>query len=180
MVSISLEDEAVADFFESQVDAGRRPEEFFRIWLHSHPGDSAQPSATDEKTFHRVFGGCDWAVMVIVGQDGRTYARLRFNVGPGGQMLIPVDVDYRKPFGPADHDAWKEEYETNVKVASWPGVSLTNRGTLVEPDLDCYSLPGDLIEQLEEMEPEERRVVLDELAGRPDLWTEESEVMLYE
>ena len=64
IASISLDDEAVADFFESQVEAGRQPQQFFRIWCHSHPGDSPEPSGTDHETFHRVFGRCDWAVMV--------------------------------------------------------------------------------------------------------------------
>jgi hypothetical protein len=34
-------------------------------------------------------------------------------------------------------------------------------------------LSDDLLEDLEAMEPEERRLVLDELAARPDLWGEE-------
>ena len=180
VVSISLEDEAVADFFEAQVDAGRKPEEFFRIWLHTHPGDSAQPSATDEETFERVFGRCDWAVMCIVAQDGRIYARLRFNVGPGGEMLIPVHVDYSRAFGSADRDAWEQECKANIKAVSWRGLSSAAGETLIGADLDDYSLPADLIEQLEEMEPEECQMVLDELAGRPDLWNEECEVMLYD
>ncbi|MGB6919467.1 MAG: hypothetical protein WBF96_13240, partial [Phycisphaerae bacterium] len=47
-VSVSFDDGAVADFFDSQVDAGRKPEQFGRIWLHTHPGDSPQPSVVDE------------------------------------------------------------------------------------------------------------------------------------
>ena len=42
-----------------------------------------------------------------------------------------------------------------------------------------YSLPQHLLEQLEEMEPAERKAVLDELSVRPDLCGEE-EVMLYD
>ena len=34
-VSVSFDDEAVADFFDAQVDAGRRPEQFARTWCHS-------------------------------------------------------------------------------------------------------------------------------------------------
>jgi len=47
-VSVRFEDEAVGEFFDRQVDLGRKPEQFARIWLHSHPGDSPEPSATDE------------------------------------------------------------------------------------------------------------------------------------
>src|SRR5687767_7606629 len=42
--SVALDDAAVADFFDQQVDLGRTPEEFARIWVHTHPGDSPQPS----------------------------------------------------------------------------------------------------------------------------------------
>src|SRR5436190_10805573 len=55
-VHVKFEDEAVAKFFDDQVDAGRRPEEFGRVWLHTHPGNSPEPSGMDEGTFARVFG----------------------------------------------------------------------------------------------------------------------------
>ena len=183
VASISLDDQAIADFFDAQVDAGRKPEQFFRLWLHTHPGGSATPSSTDEQTFERVFGKCDWAVMCVVAKAGKTYARLRFNVGPGGEVLIPVCVDYSLPFGPSEQEAWKTEYDANIKVAA------LSRGLVfdddvhmdsTEPDLSEYSLPQDILEQLEEMEPAERKAVLDDLAIRPGLWDEESEVMLYD
>ena len=183
VVSISLDDKAVANFFESQVDAGRQPEQFFRIWCHSHPDHSPEPSSTDEETFQRVFGRCDWAVMLIVAQGGKMHAQLRFNVGPGGQMLIPVQVDYSYPFGACDRDAWELEYRANIKAHLLSrGLVCGDEGLLDSEELDLsdYSLPQDILEQLEEMEPAERKAVLDELAGRPDLWTEESEVMLYD
>ncbi|MCK4374770.1 MAG: hypothetical protein KAX19_05550, partial [Candidatus Brocadiae bacterium] len=104
----------MAEFFDQQVDIGRTPEQFARVWLHSHPGDSPVPSSIDEETFQRVFGRCDWAVMFVIGQVGKTYARLRFNVGPGGQTIIPVQVDYSTAFGPSDIDAWEKEYKANV------------------------------------------------------------------
>ena len=83
--SVAFDDEAVADFFDSQVDQELRPEQFARIWVHTHPGNCANPSLTDEETFARVFDRSDWAVMFILAQGGQTYARLRFNVGPGGE-----------------------------------------------------------------------------------------------
>ena len=72
-VSVDFLDEAVADFFEAQVDLGRKPEQFARLWLHTHPGDGPTPSMTDEETFNRVFGRCDWAVMFILARTGKTY-----------------------------------------------------------------------------------------------------------
>ena len=174
--SISFEDEAVADLFDSQVDVGRKPEQFARIWLHSHPGDSPQPSLVDEETFQRVFGNCQWALMFVLAKGGKSYARLRFNVGPGGSGVIPVEVDYSYPFGPSDQQAWETEYQANIKAESFfkSFGSQVNLG--LEEDVSSYSVPNDWLEEFETMEPAERQYVLDELAGRPDLW-DESEVI---
>lgn len=112
--SVSFDDEAVADHFEDQVDLGRRPENFSRIWLHTHPGSSPTPSSTDEETFERVFGRCDWAVMFILACGGQTYARLRFNAGLEGELLLPVEIDYAQPFSGTDYASWEEEYKKHI------------------------------------------------------------------
>jgi len=129
--SVAFEDESVADFFDSQVDAGRRPEQFARIWVHTHPGDCPQPSMTDEETFDRVFGRSDWAVMFVLARNGRSYARLRFNIGPGGEMGIPITVDYSRPFGGSDSEAWEREYLSNVL----PIGQVVNGADELEPSL---------------------------------------------
>lgn len=113
-VTVAFEDESVADYFEDQVAVGRSPEQFGRIWIHTHPGSSPSPSTVDEETFARVFGGCDWAVMFILARSGATYARLRFNTGPGGEMELPVEVDFSQPFSASDHEAWRAEYLERV------------------------------------------------------------------
>jgi hypothetical protein len=115
--SVAFDDQAVAEFFDRQVDEGRRPEQFARLWVHTHPGNSPQPSGIDEQTFARVFGRTDWAVMFIISRQGQCYARLRFHVGPGGEMEIPVAVDYNRPFAASDHATWKEEYAACVQSA---------------------------------------------------------------
>ena len=178
MGSFCFDDQAVADFFEQQVDAGRKPEQFARILIHTHPGDSATPSSTDEENFQRVFGRCDWAIMFILGRTGKTYARLRFNIGPGGETVIPVQVDFSRPFTASDHQAWDVEYQANIQAVFWSLFSdKSKKGSNKSPELDLagYSVPNDWLEQFEAMEPAERQYVLDELAGRPELW-DESEV----
>ncbi len=47
---------------------------------------------------------------------------------------------------------------------------MKDQDVITEYDLDDYALPSDILEQIEEMEPEERQYVLEELATRPDLW----------
>ncbi len=114
-VSVAFEDAAVADYFEEQVAAGRQPGEIARIWIHTHPGDCPLPSGTDERTFARVFGRCDWAVMLILARGGATYARLAWHVGPGGSLRVPVRVEFTPPFGGSDVPAWAAEYDRCVQ-----------------------------------------------------------------
>ena len=115
-VTVKFDDSSVADHFDDQVDQGRMPEEFARIWIHTHPGESPYPSRTDEETFARCFGKSDWAVMFILARGGETYARLRFNTGPGSELILPAAIDYRQPFAGTDVPAWKAEYNQMVSV----------------------------------------------------------------
>ena len=70
--------------------------------------------------------------MFILGRTGNTYARLSFGVGPGGQMPVPVGVDWlgwpclleeqgSTLAGLAQ--AWAQEYAANVTIPPaglWP------------------------------------------------------------
>jgi len=177
-VSVNFDDNAVGEFFDAQVDLGRKPEQFARVWLHSHPGDSPEPSSVDEDTFERVFGKCQWAAMVIVAQDNSTYARLSFNVGPGGQVLIPTAIEYSQEFGPTDHEAWEAEYTANVTALDWFNVMPAGDAQRDKSESHACTLPCDFLSEFEDMDPAQRQLILDELAERPELWNEESEVML--
>ena len=112
--SVEFDDESVADFFDRQVDAGLKPEQFGRVWIHTHPANSADPSQTDEDTFLRVFGRSDWSVMFILAQGGQTYARLQFNQGLAASFELDVEIDFTQPFDSTDWDAWQAEYDQNV------------------------------------------------------------------
>ena len=114
-VTVELCDESVADFFDEQVDAGRQPEQFARCWLHTHPGNSAEPSSTDEDTFTRAFGESSWSLMFILAQGGQTSARLRFGCGPSAELVVPVAIDWEVPFAGTNHEAWQREYEDCVQ-----------------------------------------------------------------
>ena len=112
---VAFDDNSVADFFDQQFDAGRKPEQFGRIWVHTHPGECPLPSGTDEQTFARVFGITQWSVMFILACEGQSYARLQFNVGPQASLTIPVRVDYSEPFGGCEPEKWEQEYLAHVQ-----------------------------------------------------------------
>jgi hypothetical protein len=128
-ISVAFDDSAVAEFFDEQIDSGHRPEQFGRIWIHTHPGDSAQPSHVDEDTFKRVFGPCDWAVMFIIAREGETYCRLRFRAGPGGAFEIPVRLDFESNFAGSNFEAWAGEYDSAVRKAEFAVDRLPRLGS---------------------------------------------------
>ena len=114
-VSVAFDDAAVADHFDTCADAGIPPARCGRIWIHTHPGSSPMPSTVDEETFSRVFGTCDWAVMAIVARDGSTYARLCFNAGPGGAVIIPIEVDWER----LPEDLLASEGKLDQLISGW-------------------------------------------------------------
>ena len=137
-VTVQFDDVAVADFFDEQVDRGLPPERFARVWIHTHPGNSAAPSGVDEETFVRSFGSSDWALMFILAQGGQTTARLRFHVGPGGDCELPVEVDFSGEFAAPNHTVWQAEYQHCVCLPvppvseRWP----RDRDDVLEPAAD--------------------------------------------
>ncbi len=185
VVSVLLDDMAVADYFDQQVELDRKPEQFARIWLHTHPGSSPNPSGTDEQTFSRVFGACDWSVMFILAQDGNTYARLHFKAGPGGDLKIPVHIDYHCEFEGTDTEQWVHQYkilvteETLSLLAKEPPAKEKNNSfgstdSSLLPDMS----PDELLDEIDQMDPLERQAFMNELAIRSDFWEEyEKEVL---
>ena len=98
--------------------------------MHTHPGNCAEPSLTDEATFERVFGRTDWAVMFILACGGKTYCRLQYNRGPRGALEPDIEVDYSQPFAGSDQHAWEVEY--CAKVHELASFSLLNEPSLIE------------------------------------------------
>lgn len=123
-VTVQFVDTSVADFFDAQVDCGRVPEQFGRLWLHTHPGDCPWPSGTDEETFARVFGRCHWAVMFILARGGDTSARLSHHAGPPVSLPIETRVDFTAEFPASDHVAWEAEYRRHVRAFDPGNVAL--------------------------------------------------------
>jgi len=143
---VSFDDIAVADFFEDLIDLGRKPEEFGRIWIHTHPGSCPQPSPTDHETFDRVFSSCDWAVMFIIARSGNTYAELHWKAG-GVSIPLDVEVEFSKPFAGSDHAAWEDEYQTNVHEETWIQDRRSRSGRKLISDTDLNAEYRDLFAQ---------------------------------
>lgn len=121
-ITVQFDDHGVADFFDEQIDAGRRPEQVGRIWIHTHPGSCPLPSGIDVETFEHSFGRCDWAVMFILAQSGDCHAELHWRQGGDCRLPMSVEIDYSRPFPASDFAAWQAEYERSVTPSPnvWP------------------------------------------------------------
>ncbi|MEQ8785143.1 MAG: hypothetical protein RIC55_02555 [Pirellulaceae bacterium] len=105
--------------------------------------------------------------MFILAEKGATYARLQFNAGPGGSLVIPVEVDYSHAFAAADHEAWCEEYGRCVVDDDGRYVEvLDQRWETVDaaqvPDefMDAWS---DYVDDDAPLTQDERRLLTDDL-----------------
>lgn len=116
VATVDIDDEGFAEAVE-RMGRNAPPHTFTRIWLHTHPGDSAMPSSTDRKTQTTTFSTMDWHVMGILAQGGQTHAEMSW-WGPHGKSrltsIIPFEIDWHEPFPAADPDHWSAEYAENV------------------------------------------------------------------
>jgi hypothetical protein len=189
-VSVEFEDTAVADHFDGCFDRGITPARCGRIWIHSHPGSSPLPSSTDEQTFQRAFGNCDWAVMAIIARGGASYARLRFAAGPGGSVVLPVVVDWQRlPQDLLDGEGmldelisgWLDEYGTAVhpipaftfEMPAANSDSYMSDSAQSTSDFPGYSVEYDRLDELYDQQFLEPGLWEDDFAGQFD----EQEVM---
>jgi proteasome lid subunit RPN8/RPN11 len=154
-VTVEFDDQAIADFFDQQVDTGRQPAEFGRIWIHTHPGCSPFPSATDEATFARCFGRTDWAVMFILAASGHTYARLRLGHCPAGHLELPVQIDFSVPFPAAAPAVWDQEYAQSVEFAATMFATHVPAECPSLATIRSLSAPG-WLDELPSIPPDER------------------------
>jgi proteasome lid subunit RPN8/RPN11 len=115
IVTVEFDDAAVADLIDDQAQAGVPPHRCARVWVHTHPGHSASPSGTDERTFARSFGGAGFSVMLILARGGAFYARLQLTGAVNTAVEIPVVVDW------AELPGWLNENRETLPelVANW-------------------------------------------------------------
>lgn len=120
------------DFFEEMVSDGYHPEEFGRIWCHTHPGMSANPSGKDEQTFKDEFAQTNWAVMFILGKgsNAQTTCRLKYMnhpdlagvLGTHTSKELTVDIDLLADcpaINQEARDAWTAEYNERHTKHQW-------------------------------------------------------------
>ena len=125
-VSFDFNPEDGVEYMERMMDKGLMPWQYSNILIHTHPGDSPNPSGTDEDNFKGAFTHPHWAIMVIVADSGKTYCRLKLNVGPGVTKKLRVSIEYNVYFSGTDIESWEEEYKSNVTEINFLMTGIEN------------------------------------------------------
>lgn len=127
MASFEFEDKGYADYIDDSIEAGKDPENFLRIWIHTHPGSSPTPSDVDESTLSEKFNRFPWIIMFILARGGDTYARMRILPHEKTNLIVPsmditMDVTVSWKRNKDDlirvvtaEDEWEKEYTDNIK-----------------------------------------------------------------
>ena len=109
-----MTDEAMNKYYEEHFNKEEKIGEFGCVWLHTHPGDSCNPSSTDEETFKTTFGRHPWALMLILGKSGAMYGRIKNNF-PAIEQEVDVVIDWTQWESILHPCDWAEQYVIHVK-----------------------------------------------------------------
>jgi len=160
-----------AEHIHRMMDIGLPPWSCSNILIHTHPGNSPKPSLCDEENFRDSFSHPHWAIMFILAQEGETYCRLKFNIGPGANKEIVTTIDWKTHFRGCNVSEWEEEYKKNVFKMKKP---LT-----IKKQIDSYEdiWSNLLVDQVSEEQNigEEEYEVFREIDGTICVWDEEDE-----
>ena len=117
VVTVDFDDAGLLEYADrmeaKDIDVARST----KIWMHTHPGPSPDPSRTDEQTFARLVSQLDmgdWMIMYILGTTGKYYCRQDLK-HENGIFQREMDVE----IGEWDiYDEWRKEYESLVTIES--------------------------------------------------------------
>lgn len=93
-----------------------------RIWWHTHPKMSANPSGTDEATFRELFSSAPWGIMMILSKTDDVYARLSVSTPTPHQLKLDVSVNWLIPpmVEPQEAINWQAQVKELVRPMPKP------------------------------------------------------------
>lgn len=101
-VEVDISAESLEDMYLEQMKKGIFPAQLL-IWWHTHPGNGAGPSITDESTFEDFGKDRTFNAMYILASGGDDFAQISVTDLTTGIMLSkPIKIKYV-------HEAWTED-----------------------------------------------------------------------
>ena len=122
VATTDMNDDGLALYLDKQVfDNKLQPWQCMRVWIHFHPGNSAQPSSQDEETYSKHFETQDYGIMYILAIGGSSYCRAKVNHPHlnSFDQEIQAGLDsnlYSKGWDKSIEDEWVKEYTENVSL----------------------------------------------------------------
>jgi proteasome lid subunit RPN8/RPN11 len=127
VATFEFDEEDLQRFYEECEDKGLMPWQYQNVLIHTHPGSCPLPSYVDEANFDTNYSHCHWAVFFILAKEGQTYCRIRYNVGPGTEVLIDSEVDFKQPYDGTDFNEWSEDFKDKVTKQVYTYTSDLNK-----------------------------------------------------
>ena len=125
-----MEDDGLLVYQDAMLAKNYDPWQFRSIWIHTHPGSSANPSGTDETTYTKFFKDKDFGIMYILAKGGSEYARIHTqNQFTKQDIIVDCEIDFSssKAWDASTLKTWDKEYKENVIVPK-PIIKTNNYG----------------------------------------------------
>jgi len=179
IVTFDLDSEDIVEYTDRMMDEGLAPWQCMNILAHTHPSNDTTPSGVDEENFEAAFSHPNWAIMLIVGQDGSAYCRLKMNTGPGTISLLDVVIEYGVQFNGSNPEEWEKEYKAKVsKKTSFHMTGSEGTGRRLIPDaplLDVFE--SELGATSAKIAERDRRYADQAGSGNSSQWWDDHEAM---
>lgn len=117
--SVTTEMEELDQYLIDRINEGHTPKDCFRVWIHTHPGSSPNPSGTDIATLEELLGRHQWFVMLILAQEGLNWhGEIGYSVGPEMERyIVDIGLDWDYPIDEiVDFEELEAEYNAKVKT----------------------------------------------------------------
>ena len=120
-VSFEFDKDSLENYLNDMVDQDYSPSQCFRIFAHSHPGNSADPSGTDWTTFNQLMGSYPWFGMLIFAKDQSYFAYIKTTQGVGLEANCDIEIDWTQPCEEVDFNFLQKEFDDKVskKQLNW-------------------------------------------------------------
>jgi hypothetical protein len=147
MCTVDMDSDGLADYLNEMVDNNIPPAQCFRVWIHTHPGDSPSPSRQDWTTFQELMDGHVWFAMLIIAQNQSTFGHIGFSAGPGGSCDVNLSIDWSVPTEEADFELWENEYKKYVKKEKFTPSTFKTKFQENYEQIDWETRSTDLIDR---------------------------------
>jgi proteasome lid subunit RPN8/RPN11 len=132
IASVDFDDDDRAVCAAKMYKDGLAAEQFDRIWIHTHPGNSPRPSGLDNETFDKVFDRQTHCCMFIIAMDSSCSCKVKVNTDHVSMTdEIPVRVNW-------EHFQNKEIKEVKFPVAKWRQ-EIKDKVSIAKPTVVRYT-----------------------------------------